>query len=276
MTSVTTARALRGTGLEWHPTRGDRFVIPDRGMDADVFVLSDMTIEAHDFPTGRVLGFNGTTEWALDSVGAEEALWLPREDQLRVLLGAALLRLERRGQDWAVATGGDDGPVAVVDADAEEAYALALLGLRATTARDLLPLAAHDLAARLRGLDAAGRRAVAPDGARTVEEVVAEVLDEPPDRWPDALVALLRDATREASGADGVLLQLVLATWDVARATGQDTALHPACVRAALEVARAWGTPELATPQTVDAGGRTVQRAGDQAELLALTGRDPA
>jgi hypothetical protein len=31
------------------------------------FVLSDMTVDLHEFPGGSVVGFNGTTEWALDS-----------------------------------------------------------------------------------------------------------------------------------------------------------------------------------------------------------------
>ena len=56
-------------------------------MDDDVFVLSDMTVEVHDLPSGRVIGFNGTTEWALDEVAQRDALWIPREDQLRELLG---------------------------------------------------------------------------------------------------------------------------------------------------------------------------------------------
>ncbi|MFC5272404.1 hypothetical protein [Brachybacterium sacelli] len=34
----------------------------------------------HDFR------FNGTTEWALDSVEQHEAIWIPREDQLRTAL----------------------------------------------------------------------------------------------------------------------------------------------------------------------------------------------
>ena len=34
-----------------------------------------MTIEAHHYPTGTELGFNGTTEWALDSVSADDSLW---------------------------------------------------------------------------------------------------------------------------------------------------------------------------------------------------------
>ena len=87
MLSVDLAKRLRDAGLAWKPSPGDRFVLPDREMDDDVFVLSDMTIELHDMPNGQVIGFNGTTEWALDGVQKDEALWLPREDQLRALLG---------------------------------------------------------------------------------------------------------------------------------------------------------------------------------------------
>jgi hypothetical protein len=85
--SVTIARRLRDAGLSWTPQRGDRFVVADRDMDDEVFVLSDMTIEVHRYPGGPVIGFNGTTEWALDSVDQQDALWMPLEHQLRELLG---------------------------------------------------------------------------------------------------------------------------------------------------------------------------------------------
>ncbi len=62
-----------------------------------------MTVERHDYPSGTVLGFNGTTEWALDSVEASESLWLPREDQLRELLGPAFVRLTRGMRNGQVA-----------------------------------------------------------------------------------------------------------------------------------------------------------------------------
>lgn len=94
MLSVDLAQALRDAGLVWRPAPGDRFVLPHRGMDDEVFVVSDMTIEVHRFPTGPVIGFNGTTEWALDSVRQEDALWLPAEHQLRELLGDRFARLE--------------------------------------------------------------------------------------------------------------------------------------------------------------------------------------
>lgn len=93
MITVELARSLRDAGLRWHPATGDRFVIDKPGVDDDVYTVSEMTVERHDYPTGTVLGFNGTTEWALDSVSAAEALWLPREDQLRELLGPAFVSL---------------------------------------------------------------------------------------------------------------------------------------------------------------------------------------
>jgi hypothetical protein len=110
---------LRDAGLRWKPASGDRFVIPDRDMDDDVFVLSDMTIEVY----GSVIGFNGTTEWALDDLEKDEALWLPREDQLRDLLGGAFRQLERTQRGYRVVT-----TQSVFEAEsAEEAYGEALL-----------------------------------------------------------------------------------------------------------------------------------------------------
>jgi hypothetical protein len=124
---MTLARALRDAGLQWVPARGDSFVMPDREMDAEVFVLSDMTIEVHEFPGGPVIGFNGTTEWALDSIDLSEALWLPAEHQLRERLGDAFAGLAPTGDGYRVTlridgtTSGFEGP------SAAEAYALALL-----------------------------------------------------------------------------------------------------------------------------------------------------
>jgi len=127
--SVELARRLRDAGLRWKPASGDRFIVTDRGMDADVFVLSDMTVEVHNLPEGQMIGFNGTVEWALDSVEAEQALWLPRETQLRELLAGTFRGLDRIAQGWRVRTEREGAPHAVEHADAEEAYGLALLGL---------------------------------------------------------------------------------------------------------------------------------------------------
>jgi hypothetical protein len=129
------ARQLKAGGLPWKPAVGDRFAIPDRDMDDDVFVLSNMTIEVHDVPEGQVIGFNGTTEWALDDVEKDEAIWLPREDQLRVLLGGTFRALTRTRSPAAAADRYRVdvellGTASGFDADEPaEAYALALLHL---------------------------------------------------------------------------------------------------------------------------------------------------
>jgi hypothetical protein len=122
MIAIELARALRDSGLVWHPASGDNFIIDRVEVDADVFILSDMTVEAHEFDTGTVLGFNGTTEWALDSVALEDALWLPREDQLRALLGGTFLSL-RAGFTVTTDLGEFSGT------DAADAYARALLAI---------------------------------------------------------------------------------------------------------------------------------------------------
>jgi hypothetical protein len=123
--TVEQARRLRKAGALWVPAAGDRFVVPDRDMDGDVFVVSDMTVEVHDYPGGKVIGFNGTTEWALDSIEQREVIWLPREEQLRKLLGTHFQRLEAVPGGYAVVL--TDGRYA--SEDAEQAYAEALLAL---------------------------------------------------------------------------------------------------------------------------------------------------
>ncbi len=122
MISHDQARQLRML-LTWEPASGDRFVIPGTDLD-EVFVIAEMTIEAQDVPGGQVIKFNGTTEWALDSIAAEKVLWLPREDQLRTLLSYAFVRLEVVGDGYAVEL--TDGS-RHVDIDAERAYARAAI-----------------------------------------------------------------------------------------------------------------------------------------------------
>jgi hypothetical protein len=129
MVPIALARRLLAAGLEWEPAPGDRFCIPDRDMDDEVFVLSTMVIEVHDLPGRTVLGFNGTTEWALDDVAKEDALWLPREDQLRARLGDAFHRLERAGSRWRVVVTIWDELVDFTASEPDAAYADALLHL---------------------------------------------------------------------------------------------------------------------------------------------------
>ena len=95
MISVELAKELAVAGLVWEPEQGDRFVIDRAGVRDQTWVLSDMVVELHDHPAGQILGFNGTTEWALDSVDAHQALWLPAEEQLRSRLGRTFRALER-------------------------------------------------------------------------------------------------------------------------------------------------------------------------------------
>ena len=108
MITTELARELRDRGLAWHPASGDEFVID----------------------SGTILGFNGTTEWALDSVAVENALWLPREDQLRSLLGGTFASLARTDAGDFVVETVRDGVRSRFDAtDAETAYAHAVLAL---------------------------------------------------------------------------------------------------------------------------------------------------
>ena len=125
------AQQLKDTGLVWKPAPGDRFAIPGRDLDEEVFVLSSMTIEVHQVSEGRVIAFNGTTEWALDDVEMDEALWLPREEQLRELIGGTfrLLRVTDEGFDVETTLLGEDRTFSAPTA--EEAYAGALLHLLA-------------------------------------------------------------------------------------------------------------------------------------------------
>jgi hypothetical protein len=127
--SVELARQLRSVGVRWTPVAGDRFVVVDRGMDDDVFVVSDMTVEVHQLPQGPVIGFNGTTEWALDSVEDRDAVWLPRETQLRELLAGTFRHLCQTERGWQVTIAVNDTPFTVEDSDVEQVYGRALLHL---------------------------------------------------------------------------------------------------------------------------------------------------
>jgi hypothetical protein len=129
MISIELAKRLRAAGLPWTPGAGDRFVIADRDMDDEVFVVSELTIDVHDAPTGRLFRFNGTTEWALDSVEQEAVVWLPHEGQLRAALGDRFRRLEPVGDGFAVVLDRGAGEERHVDVDAERAYARALLAV---------------------------------------------------------------------------------------------------------------------------------------------------
>lgn len=128
------AVALREAGLVWHPAEGDRFQLdlPDEvelEAEADIFTVSEMTIEARQTPSGTDLAFNGTTEWALDAVTLADAVWLPREDQLRDLLRGTFRRLTRLSDAFLVEIEIAGETLAFEHPDPAEAYGLALLEL---------------------------------------------------------------------------------------------------------------------------------------------------
>lgn len=135
MISTDSALALRAAGLVWHPKSGDRFQLNEPEFEADVFTVSEMTIEPREYSTGKILSFNGTTEWALDSVALEDALWLPHESQLRELLRSAFRSLRRLGDTYEVEVAirraqQPDVEVLVFEhPEPADAYALAVLEL---------------------------------------------------------------------------------------------------------------------------------------------------
>lgn len=129
MISTELAVALREAGLVWHPQSGDRFQLDEPEFEADIFTVSEMTIEPRTYPTGKILAFNGTTEWALDSVALEDALWLPREDQLRELLRGTFRSLRRLADTHEVEIVVADERRVFSHPEPADAYALALLAL---------------------------------------------------------------------------------------------------------------------------------------------------
>lgn len=129
MISLDLARRLRDAGLRWKPDSGDRFAVMSPEMAGDVFTVSEMVVDVHQLPDGTVIGFNGTVEWALDSVSLERTVWLPSETQLRELLGGTFRRLDRCPTGWRVTIEVAGHEDVHEHADAAEAYGRALLEL---------------------------------------------------------------------------------------------------------------------------------------------------
>ncbi|MGH3689321.1 MAG: pilus assembly protein CpaE [Microbacterium sp.] len=128
------AAALREAGLVWHPAEGDRFQLDlpaevELEAEAATFTVSEMTIEARQTPSGTDLAFNGTTEWALDAVTLADAVWLPREDQLRELLRGTFRTLKRLDDAFCVEIVIAGAALAFEHPDPSEAYGRALLEL---------------------------------------------------------------------------------------------------------------------------------------------------
>ncbi len=136
MISLETARQLKAAGMQWQPRLNDYFAIPDRGMDERIFVISDLLATVEMLRGRRVVAFQGASEWALDNLVLEEVIWMPREDQLRLLLESALIET---GRPELRLDGGLGGYTCTIQPAgraytfqsrlAEEAYAAALLHL---------------------------------------------------------------------------------------------------------------------------------------------------
>lgn len=114
--------------LDWEPRNGDQFFIPRPEIVDSVFTVSDMVVELVTRSGDTRFHFNGTVEWALDSVQAGEVVWLPREDQLRERLGRHFLSMDAGPDGFVVAVSGPGrAHHTAPEAEAADAYAQALL-----------------------------------------------------------------------------------------------------------------------------------------------------
>ncbi len=134
MIALETAWKLKRAGLTWEPGEGDRFALPDRGMDDRVFVINDMPAMIERIHGAEMVTFHGMPEWALDYVYLREVVWLPEEGQLRDQLGVRLAAEGTDVYDLLYADGvytcrfvWRDAALAFTGGDAVDAYAAALL-----------------------------------------------------------------------------------------------------------------------------------------------------
>jgi hypothetical protein len=114
--------------VTWKPVNGDMFFIPRPEIADSVFIVSDMVVELVVSGGESRFHFNGTVEWALDSVESESVVWLPREDQLRELLGDYFLSLDSSASGFVVTVSGPGKAYHTeIEHDAADAYARAAL-----------------------------------------------------------------------------------------------------------------------------------------------------
>jgi hypothetical protein len=114
--------------LSWTPANGDRFYIPRPEIADAPFLVSDMVVELVTQKGESRFHFNGTVEWALDSVDSDGVIWLPREDQLRDLLAEYFLSLDSSAGGFVVTVSGPGRAYHTEpEPDAADAYARALL-----------------------------------------------------------------------------------------------------------------------------------------------------
>lgn len=151
MITLELARELGRAGLVWTPAKGDQFVVPDRGMDEQIFTINDMAVIVESLHGSPAITFHGTPEWALDYVLIAEAVWLPTEGQLRQQLEQRLAQAETPVYDLLFADGvytcrftRGEHPVAFRAANAPDAYGRALLGLLRDAEPNLLEPGAQE------------------------------------------------------------------------------------------------------------------------------------
>src|SRR6188472_1452001 len=114
--------------VSWTPVNGDMFFIPRPEIADSVFTVSDMVVELVVANGESRFHFNGTVEWALDSVESDEVVWLPREDQLREMLGNYFLSLDSSAGGFVVTVSGPGRAYHTeAELDAADAYARAAL-----------------------------------------------------------------------------------------------------------------------------------------------------
>jgi hypothetical protein len=104
------------------------FYIPRPEIADAVFMVSDMVVELITQRGESRFHFNGTVEWALDSVESNGVVWLPRENQLRELLGEHFLSLDSSAGGYVVTVSGPGRAYHTdPEPDAADAYARAAL-----------------------------------------------------------------------------------------------------------------------------------------------------
>ncbi len=130
MISVQLATRLHAAGLSWRPRQFDFFHIPDRDLDERVFVIADLSVDVQPLADGiAAITFNGAVEWSLDYILQQDVVWLPTEEQVRVRLGDALVRLERDAGGFVCVIRHREGDERFPAASAADAYGAALLAL---------------------------------------------------------------------------------------------------------------------------------------------------
>jgi hypothetical protein len=128
------AKQLKRAGLVWQPAEGDSFIIPDRGLDDQVYVVNHLTTLIQEYHGDRMVTFHGTSEWALDNVLVADVIWLPSETQLRELISERIgpdapLRLDRLAYGYRCQLANQDEMLEFDAPTAENAYGMALLRL---------------------------------------------------------------------------------------------------------------------------------------------------